>query len=191
MRSDTPFHIVDFDDFGDTDNGYRWLVRLKLAEPDFRATLMCVAAKTSDVTLRMLRKRDWLDPAVHGWDHHYLECGKWTKEQTLRVLLECELRGFSRIWRCPCWEISDGVYAALLERDWVCCDHPKNRYRRPDHIRIYETDRFPNAVHGHITADRRNGIEENIEFLLSLHGGFALIRELDLPRWPRVPNPRG
>lgn len=172
-------YVVDFDDFTDIDTGFRWLFHLKKREPAFRATLFCIPMGTSRPMLNILKGMGWLEPAVHGWRHRPLECKNWTKDWSLEVLRACEKAGFAKVFRAPHWEINDNLYQALLERDWICADHPKNKARRPTGLKVYVTDDEPGRIHGHINyGDFGNSLDAALGKYEALHGEFRFISEL-------------
>ncbi len=78
--------IVDFDDFEDKNTGFEFLMKLKEKEPAFKATLFCIPMGCKLPTIEKLNKFGWLEPAVHGWAHHPLECKNWSKAWALQVL---------------------------------------------------------------------------------------------------------
>ncbi len=168
--------IVDFDDFEDKNTGFELLLRLKKLESNFKATLFSIPMGVTLPTIEKVKEMGWLELAVHGWNHGHKECENWTKAWALQVLEGCEQAGFAKVFRAPHWATSQNLYEALLERGWVCADHPKNVSKQPRGLLSYVVDATPGAVHGHITYGG-NALAANMEYYESLHGEFLFVSE--------------
>lgn len=150
--------IVDFDDMHDSNHRLDLLQQLHEINPAFKATVFVIPALTSDRFLDELP--DWLEAVPHGWLHpHPREAEDWTYEHASRVLDSCDHPRFVHGWKSPGWQISDGTYEALVERDWWVADQPYNDHRRPDGLRVHRLG-DGDHWHGHIQDVCGNGIEE-------------------------------
>ena len=88
----------------------------------------------------------------HGWLHHgNYECLHWSKEFMNSYLDLCDNLegGFQHGFKAPGWQISDGCYEALLERNYWVADQAYNNFRRPTALRTYLLD-SPEKLHGHV-----------------------------------------
>ncbi len=155
--------IFDADDMHDNNHRLDLLWQLKRANRLFRMTAFAVPGLCSDRFLATLP--DWIEVAAHGWMHpDPYECVNWTKEQTEQVLDHLHPR-FVHLWKSPGWQISDGTYEALLERDWMVADQHYNDHRRPISLRVHcEGD--GDHVHTHIQDWGSNGLVESWPYLL-------------------------
>lgn len=182
----------DLDDFSILNHQLVQLDALRTIHPDLKVTLFTVpcpnnirefpgAMPSAGVTAAWLRHvlalRPWIQCALHGWHHTQLECRTWTKARTLEALRWAEESGlFVRGFKAPYWEMSAGVYEALLERDWWVADHERNRPMRPAGIRCYELGR-PDQVHGHVQDIGTNGLQEAWPTYVAMQGPFRFIDE--------------
>ena len=155
--------IVDVDDMHDDNHRLDLLWQLKRANPKFRMTAFAVPGLCTPRFLSTLP--DWIEVAAHGWMHpDPYECVNWTKEQTEQVLDNLHPR-FVHLWKSPGWQISDGTYEALLERDWMVADQHYNDHRRPISLRVHcEGD--GDHVHTHVQDVCGNGLVETFPYLL-------------------------
>lgn len=172
--------IVDFDDFGmdhtisdmcRTRDCRKELDILKEANPDFKVTLFTVPAYTTLEILDWAKKnREWIELAVHGWDHHdNYECEDWSALTTENRILKLPMMGFKKLFKAPGWQIGDGVYKALEQHGWAVADQGYNNDRRPKDIPAYVIDAtgaYGESVHGHTWDCMGNGIEETLDQLI-------------------------
>lgn len=176
--------VVDFDDFEDECTRWSELWRLKRINKNFKCTLFCIPNRVNRRALELLKQLDWVSPAVHGWDHSELECQYWTKQKALHVLDVCEQKGYDKIFRAPYWEPSQGMYEAIIERNWICADHHKNFIKRPLGLKVYDLDNtsefrgVKRVAHGHLSPNSKNGIVECFPYFAGLNGEFKFISEL-------------
>ncbi len=160
--------ILDLDDFCDDDASGFSLARLydlKDLRPDFKATLFSIPGKGDDQFWRGVSIIDWLELVPHGWLHpHPHEAEEWSRERTLEVLDDPVVTEFMVCgWKSPGWNVSNGTYDALLERDAWIADHPKNNSRRPLGLRCHLLG-SPDHHHGHVNGvGVDNGIRETWE----------------------------
>lgn len=127
--------IVELDDFHEHSHRMDLLVALREANPLFRCTVFAVPYLSPDSFLESLP--DWVEVAVHGWDHrHRQECASWTRDQAVDVLLACSGR-FVDGFKATGYHYSPGLYEALLELDWWAADRGRNDDARPYGLRTY------------------------------------------------------
>jgi predicted deacetylase len=187
--------VMDLDDFNDenADNGLRLLDELYAAsQQTLKCTLFTIPAWTSEHTFARIRNRSsYLQLAVHGWDHRWMECEAWTYETAQEVLKRCG-EPYQRIFKPPYWRANADVYRALLDAGWAVAEHPDNFEKLPPALRRYVLDsshrigmlhRWQPIVqaHGHVGNDCNNGLEEAFEsFLVLAKSGkeFAFVSEV-------------
>jgi hypothetical protein len=153
--------IFDFDDFHETNNRYDLLWRLKEINPEFRCTLFAVPALGS--TDFWDGVPDWCELAVHGWLHpDPYECCNWEYERMADLIdvIDDEYPWFVRGYKAPGWQISNGCYQALLDRDWWVADQHLEDARRPKGLRTYFYEDGEDRWHGHIQDWGSNGMNE-------------------------------
>jgi hypothetical protein len=176
--------VLDLDDFSLVNHRLDLLDRLKEMKPGLKVTLFSVPAPDGvrmEDNLQFLRwvkdTRPWVELAVHGWCHAYLECQRWTKEDALKVLELCENEPFVKGFKCPYWAVSEGVYLGCMERSWWLADHEKNNGTRPARLPVYLLDRR-SRVHGHVQDIGSNGLQEAWGLYANLEGPFYWISEV-------------
>lgn len=159
--------IVDLDDFSETNHRYDLLHELKRANPAFKVTLFAVPGLGTDGFWESVP--DWCELAVHGWQHPSpLECRDWTYQRMLRLMNEPVVqRHFVRGFKAPGWQISTGVYQALLDQGWWVADQHLEDHRRPAGLPVYLHEDSPDRWHGHIQNVCGNGLEETWGELLA------------------------
>lgn len=151
--------IFDFDDFHEGNHRLDLLTKLREANPLFKCTLFAVPALGSEPFWASVPY--WCELAVHGWLHpDPYESSQWSAERCGEVLDSPVVRSwFVRGFKAPGWQISDGCYEALVERDFWVADQPYNDERRPPELRVHRLD-DGDHWHGHIQNDCGNGLEE-------------------------------
>ena len=176
--------VLDFDDFRRENSRLDLLDELKRRVTDLKVTLFTIPMSSCGWMAHMnwlaqvREERPWIELAMHGLHHDYLECSHWDQPRSLTHLLAVEETGiFVPGFKAPYWETSPGLYAALIERNWWIADHPKNISKRPAGLRVYELDRSE-RVHGHIQNVCGNGLEEKFEYYTSLKGPFQFVSEV-------------
>lgn len=170
--------IVEADDFQDKfdRNGLNFLFYWKTKYPKFKITLFTIPDKTSDLLLKLVfAHRDWIELAVHGWNHESnFECYGWDydKTQTLmeRVTSKTDqyyvTKYYKKIFKAPGWTIYPGlngypsapedlitkdplgVYKGLIDKDFIIVDRHYNKSVRPAGNYVC-VDCQPNLVHMH------------------------------------------
>lgn len=111
---------------------------------------------------------DWIELAVHGWDHHSnFECSQWDyKTATDKIREALEMNCFVPGFKAPGWQISRDTYMACKNLGVWVADHKVSAYtesvpnsqRRPSKLKYYEID-HPWMVHGHTWECEGNGLE--------------------------------
>ncbi len=174
-------HIVcDLDDFCDKHAGVLHLLDelYDRSEGRFKVTLFTIPGLTSSWLLDLAKARPWVELAVHGWDHRYLECKDWTRERALEVLGKCG-PPYVRLFKAPYWKASPALYEALNDEGWAVADHPENVARLPMRIKRYVLSPYHQLgmrhavlpitqAHGHMTNETGNGIRENFGTYIGL-----------------------
>lgn len=148
----------DWDDAYPGHDALERLHELKQVRPAFRCTLFAIPGRCTAEWCRNLP--DWVELAVHGWDHHSVyECAEWTAEN-LSDCLDNPLvqEFFAEGFKAPGWQISDACYGELLRRGWWVADQHLEDNRRPPKLAVYFYE--DGNWHGHIQNVCGNGIEE-------------------------------
>ncbi len=172
--------VFDLDDFSEDNNRLDLLFKLKARIHGFKVTLFTVPGLCSYEFLMSVKILDWIDLVPHGQLHpHPRECENWTYEESVEYLkaIGHHYDIFTHGFKAPGWQISDGMYKALAEREWWVCDQPYNNDRRPKELKAFLSD-DPRYVHGHIQNDCGNGLEEKFDYYASLHGEFAFMKDV-------------
>jgi len=160
--------IVDIDDHHDANDAMPWMERLKEINPLFKATLFAVPALGSKLFWHS--HPDWIELAVHGWQHpDPYECAQWTKQRMLYAM-DTAPEGFVNGFKAPGWQINDEIYEALLERDWWVADQHLEDHRRPSGLRTYFYEDGEDRHHGHVQNVCDNGLEETWDDLVAKVG---------------------
>jgi hypothetical protein len=171
-------YIIDADDFHETNNRLDLLFRIKEHIPNFKINLFTVPGLCSDRFLEEMKKLDWIDMIPHGWTHpNPIECAKWTYAQSCSYLDRIEPLKLTHGFKAPGWQITDGMYGALLEKGYWVADQPYNNKRRPSELRAYVID-ADNKKHYHIQNVCGNGLEERFNEIMSLSGEFQFIKDI-------------
>lgn len=193
--------IVEADDFQDKydRNGLEMLFYWKAKYPKFKITLFTIPNKTS-LNLRCLLEpyNDWIELAVHGWDHDSnYECWEWTEEKTQALMARCKITNgetlalpLKKIFKAPGWMITDkyggytaseelpisknpqGVYKALQDLDFIVVDRHYNKPARPEGLKVICADCNEDIVHMHtwdmVTGDLQG--KNGLRQVEELHG---------------------
>lgn len=142
--------VLDLDDFHESNNSLDRLFILKGLVPSLKVNLFTVPGLCSDGFLEAVRAVDWLDLIPHGYRHETSrECEKWTYSNSREYLEYVMHLGFTKGFKAPGWQISDGMYEALIEFGFWVADQNYNNRRRPAELRVYLLDQ-PWKIHGHI-----------------------------------------
>ena len=141
--------IIDLDDFR-SDCKVGTLLALKKAIPNFKVTLFTIPGLCTTDFLDVWKRETWCSLVPHGLMHpHPRECQEWSYEWSCNYLSGIEPLGLERGFKAPGWQISDGMYQALLERGYWVADQTYNNERRPAALPVYLLD-HPSKIHGHL-----------------------------------------
>lgn len=168
-------------------NGMNFLFYWKAKYPNFKATLFTIPERTSTGMLELFyRNFDWIELAVHGWNHESnYECYGWDYERTMRLMERVEALGFyKKIFKAPGWCIIPGyngypadehalinkdkqaVYKALIDRGYWIVDRHYNAPGRPENVKVVCMEHQQTIIHAHTwpmeTGDKngRNGYQQ-------------------------------
>lgn len=143
--------VIDMDDFGCAhkisdmcmSNDCRdKLDQFHYANPNFKATLFAIPNEmTRELAEWCKANSSWIELAVHGIGHtSNYECEKMTYEEFDKQIKQLQpmldtyfVKGF----RAPGWQISDDIYAWLLDNNWWVADQEYNNHRRPERLPAY------------------------------------------------------
>lgn len=116
------------------------------ANPNFKATLFAIPAEMTYELCAWCEANDsWIELAVHGIRHSSnYECEKMTYEEfdsfingSMKPMIDSY---FTKGFKAPGWQISDGIYKWLQDHGWWVADQSYNRQRRPKGLPTYEND---------------------------------------------------
>lgn len=128
--------VIEFDDLIDINHDRTPLLyKLREINPLFKATVYAIPGLCSVEFIKSLP--DWLEVAVHGWNHTSRECEFWTESDMDLLLTQPGLKHFVKGFKAPHYVISDGCYKSLLKHDFWISDIPENNHRRPVGLRYY------------------------------------------------------
>ena len=140
-------YYLDADDFSEENQGWDYLAKIKEEVPNFKISMFTILGQCSDEWVEEMKEYDWIDMIPHGWMHETpLKCQKWTYERSKQYLGSIEHLGLTRGFKAPGWQISDGMYKALLEEEYWVADQPYNNDRRPKDLKVYILD-SPEKMH--------------------------------------------
>lgn len=168
-------YVVDADDFCQVNDGMDILKRIKQRNADFKINMFTILGKCSDEWVEEMKKADWIKMIPHGWMHETSrECEHWTYEESIDYLNKIEKYGLVKGFKAPGWQISDGMYKALLERGYWVADQHYNDERRPQGLEV----KYPGEYHfhiGHLGGYNKNAIEYFEEKLSNLKGNYIFL----------------
>lgn len=200
--------IVESDDFQDKydRNGLEMLFYWKAKYPKFKITLFTIPNKTSleFVKLVLTRNFDWIELAVHGWDHDSnFECWEWDYDKTTALMNRLPKQAllgtsyYKNIFKAPGWMITGGpngegsgyplqphnklssdpqaVYKSLIDKDFLIFDRHYNSLLKPEKGKFVCVDCNPDLIHMH-TWDMVTGD-------LNGKNGFRQVEELHGVPW--------
>lgn len=203
--------IVDFDDFGcnhvisdqcQTRDCRNELDKLHYANQAFKVTLFAVPHQmTYELCEWCKANASWVELALHGFSHSSnYECSEMTFEEFEHKIEDLQPmidEYFTKGFKAPGWQISDGVYQWLLDNDYWIADQSYNNIRRAKiakPMKAYvnnngnfvawngsqDTDLF-NCWHGHTWNCMGNGIEETysqLEDKVKAETAFKFVSEV-------------
>lgn len=142
--------FLDLDDFCEDNSKLDALYALKKEIPQLKVNLFTIPARCSCTFIEDMKSLDWVDMIPHGFLHtSSIECAGWDYLKSKTYLLFIERLNLTKGFKAPGWQISDGMYKALLEKNYFVADQAYNDFRRPKKLRTYILD-SPNKIHGHI-----------------------------------------
>lgn len=165
--------IFDLDDYCDEYNCLPELLELKKEIPNMKVTLFTIPAKTSQKLLDETKKYDWIQMAVHGFNHatnyEFAFVGyNNAKEMILGSYKEgYYVKGF----KAPGWQINTEVMKALKDLGfWLAVQWKDGRfYGDPngpyqpqviEGLKCYAFRERENAIHGHTWLTCGNGLSQ-------------------------------
>jgi len=161
-----PICYLDLDDFQEQTNELDLLWKLKERFPYFKVNLFAIPIGNSDESWReYIKSLDWIQFCVHGFFHVPNE------EVPKDTLILLSYSGYSKVYRAPCWDLSDQMYQILKELEFKILLHPTDPR---DGIKFNWNikDSPPNLDilygHGHIGYGAGNGLEESFENIIKL-----------------------
>ena len=137
------------------------LEELHAIQPNFKATLFTIPGEMTPELYRWAAAKGWVQLAWHGFYHESnYECAQMSYEEFDERMRSFSLNGFSYVrgFKAPGWQISDGVYQWLVERDWWIADQEYNDPRRPVGLKVYKVGE--NSLHTHTWDCVGNGVYE-------------------------------
>lgn len=168
-------YFVDADDLCQGNDGMEVLKRIKANNLDFKITLFTILGRCSKEWVEEMKKIDWIKMVPHGWMHETSrECENWTYEQSIEYLDRIEHLGLEKGFKAPGWQISDGMFKALLEKGYWVADQHYNDERRPKGLKVC----YPTNEHyhiGHLGGHNVNEIGYFEEYLSNLKGNFQFL----------------
>jgi len=171
-------YYIDIDDFMEKNNGLDILYQIKAKVPNIKFNLFTIIGECSDNFIAEIKKIDWIDMIPHGWRHDTSrECENWNYRESLDYLERIDRYGLTKGFKAPGWQISDGMYRALMEKGYWVADQAYNNERRSKELKAYLLD-SPDKHHYHIKNVCGNGLGECFNEILNLKGDFKFIKEL-------------
>jgi len=167
--------IMDFDDFSETNNRLDLLLELKKEIPQLKVTLFTIPGQSSlEFCQKIVNDYDWIELALHGDIHSYLECIYWNRKKSIAYLEKYEKWGcFKKIFKAPYWKGSKGLYQVLKSNKYILAENKQVK----DYKKLYILNE--NSVHGHIQNVCGNGLQEKFNYYKSLkNNNFKFISEL-------------
>jgi len=156
---------LDFDDFEEKNNRLDWLWQLHDEFPYFKVNLFTIPERCKDSFLEYIRKIDWIQLCVHGWEHKHNEHVPENK------LIVCSATGYAKVYRAPYWQLSDEMYKRLKKMDYKIMLHPDDsREGIKYNWNIKDSPPSLDTLlgHGHIQDTQGNGLIEAMENILKL-----------------------
>lgn len=171
----TILYTVDADDFCESNSNLEILERIHAKNPAFKITLFTIVGRCSDHWLKKIKGIEWIQMVPHGFMHNSnRECQWWSYEESINYLDLISKLELVKGFKAPGWQISDGMYQALLEKGYWVADQHYNDKRRPKGLKVfYPTDQHYHI--GHLGGHNANAIEYFEKQLAELKGDFNFI----------------
>lgn len=170
--------IIDADDFHEGNSKLDVLERLH-GETGMKFNLFTVVGLCSVTFIRKIQKIEWIDMIPHGWMHPTpRECEKWTYQECFNYLWKINEYGLTKGFKAPGWQISDGMYRALMDFNYWVADQHYNDHRRPPELPVFFTHDQHHFHIGHMGGHNANEIELHTERILKMKGEeFGFIKD--------------
>jgi len=170
--------ILDFDDWVEEGHGVYldMLKMLRQRREGFKVTLFAIAGKCSRSHLNDVQDEcPWIQFAMHGDHHLWLECASWDADRMNRYLDQYENWNiFKHMFRAPYWADNEAIIEVLAERGYIACV----RHALPDPGNLKQYIVKEKNHHGHIQNIGSNGLVEAWPNWKALDGNFRFISEL-------------
>jgi len=163
---------------------------------NFKITLFAIPNLLTKPVLRFIEFRKYIELGIHGWNHSWQECQKWSYDEAIDKLqrpFKMSPR-FEREFAPPRWQIGDETRRALNDLDFILMDHPDLRgfnilpQKRYFHemdltgLSLVEARNNKNIikVHGHYRGNMSNDLDKCFKnfFKLPRNIKFMFISEL-------------
>jgi peptidoglycan/xylan/chitin deacetylase (PgdA/CDA1 family) len=178
--------IFDLDDYSVNYNCLTDLIKLKREIPNLKVTLFTIPTLMDHVLYRKTLKYDWIELALHGYDHLFPNGPKkgqlgshefafLSKAEALNRLIKgYNSRHYVRGFKAPGWQINKGSMEALKELGfWIAIQFDDERYYNPDigqyqplpieglkYYHTANTDKDIIKIHGHTWGCCKNSIKD-------------------------------
>lgn len=174
-------YILDYDDFYEENSSLSLLYYLRSHIEGFKVNLFTIVGRCSTSFIEEVQKIEWIDLIPHGLKHETnYECKDWGLQASLGYLGILKDMQLTKGFKAPGWQISDGMYQALLQEGYWVADQIYNNERRPAALKAYLLDR-PWKIHGHIGhlgGENANELSRMRMDLLTLKGNFHFIKDV-------------
>jgi hypothetical protein len=169
--------VIDADDFHEGNAKLDVLERLH-GETGMKFNLFTVIGLCSLPFIRKVQQIPYINMIPHGWLHPTpRECEKWTYTESFNYLWKINDLGLTHGFKAPGWQISDGMYRALVDFKYWVADQHYNDNRRPQELPVF-FHRDEHHFHiGHMGGHNANEIELHIDRLLQMKGEFGFIKD--------------
>lgn len=120
--------IVDFDDFYEQ-KAFNMLKKLKEVNPFFKVTLFSIPGKNTPEFFDEVSNEDWIELALHGWLHTYLECKNWKVKDVVDYIDKINHKYslvFVNGFKPPYWAMSREAIDTFLEFGYWLSLHPES-----------------------------------------------------------------
>lgn len=142
--------LVDLDDFCEDNSSLPLLRKIKEEIPNFKVNLFTIIGKCSPRFAEEIKHIAWIDMIPHGMFHTTSrECEDWDYAKCMDYLKWVNKYNLTKGFKAPGWQISEGMYRALVDNKYWVADQPTNIDKRPLELKAYILD-SGNKIHGHI-----------------------------------------
>lgn len=170
---------ITIDDFHETNHKLDLLFALHDKRPEFKFNLFTIPGLCSIHFIEFIKRFDWIDMIPHGYLHpDPRECQYWNYEKSMDYLKNISELNLTKGFKAPGWQISDGMYKALLEEGYWVADQHYNDERKPKELRVHHLNNNCHFHIGHMGGYNPNEIELCINHILKLEGEFNLIKDI-------------